>query len=111
MDAEKTFSCSFTPDDPEKIAALLRGAVSVVEIKTESGTEVPDKIIFNGTTYSERKECKRLPDYSGSYVTVHKVMDNGTYDCDFGYFQCSRCGCYIMDNANYYPSCGVEVAA
>lgn len=113
MDAEKTYSFSFTPDNPEKLKQLfdsLRRNASVGEIKTKSGTEEPDRIIFNGSSYSKRNECKRIPDYSGSYVTVHTVMDNGTYEHDFGYFQCSRCGCYIMDNAVYCPSCGAEVA-
>lgn len=113
MDTEKTYSFSFTPDNPEKLEQLfdsLRRNASFVEIKTKSGTEEPDRIIFNGSSYSKRNECKRIPDYSGSCVTVHKVMDNGTYEHDFGYFQCSRCGCYIMDNAAYCPSCGAEVA-
>lgn len=116
MDIEKTaktYSFSFTPDDPEKLKQLfdrLRRNASVIEIKTKSETEEPDRIIFNGSSYSKRNECKRMPDYSGSYVTVHKVFDNGgTFSQDFPYFQCSRCGCYVMDNAAFCPACGAEV--
>lgn len=115
MDIEKTaktYSFSFTPDDPEKLKQLfdrLCRNESVIEIKTESGTEAPDRIIFNGNSYIKRNECKRLPDYSGSYVTVHKVIDGGTHERDFGYFRRSHCGCYIMDNAAYCPACGAEV--
>ena len=50
MDTEKTYSFSFTPDNPEKLEQLfdsLRHNASVVEIKTVSGTEEPDRIIFN----------------------------------------------------------------
>lgn len=85
---EKTYSFSCTPDDPEKLKQLfdrLRRNVSVIEIKTKSGTEAPDRIIFNGNSYIKRNECKRLPDYSGSYVTVHKVIDGGTHELDFGF--------------------------
>lgn len=66
MDTEKTYSFSFTPDNPEKLKQLfdsLRRNASVVAIKTVSGTEEPDRIIFNGSSYSKRNECKRIPDY------------------------------------------------
>lgn len=64
MDTEKTYSFSFTPDNPEKLEQLfdsLRRNASVVEIKTKSGTEEPDRIIFNGSSYSKRNECKGFP--------------------------------------------------
>ena len=99
-----------TPDDPKKFLDLVFNGPVVVEIKTVSGEEVPDIIKFNGIQYNKHNECMRLPDKTGSYVTVHKVLDNGgTFSQDFLYFQCSRCGCYVMDNAAFCPACGAEV--
>lgn len=80
MDTEKTYSFSFTPDNPEKLEQLfdsLRRNASVVEIKTESGTEEPDRIIFNGSSYSKRNECKRIPDFlrvSGFYFSGREAI-------------------------------------
>lgn len=108
---EATFTGTFeTDEDAMKALELLIGVAQKVEIRTVSGKEKPSEVVFNGKSYFPRAECEKLPSCNGDYVTVHRVFGSTVYECEFGYFECSVCGAYVMDNASFCPNCGSEVS-